>query len=184
MAGVSVLVGYASAYGSTKGIAKEIGDRLTQAGLQVEVRPIDEIEEVDTYDAVVLGSAIHNRAWLPQAAVFVPTHSADLASRPVWLFSVSSVGDTSSFFGPRVARCMRRMRKEPKEIAGFRRAIRPRGHRNFAGAIERAHWNLAGNLFLKALRGSYGDHRDWGDVDTWVDEIGRQLRAAPEATSG
>ena len=176
-----VVVTYASAYGSTKGIAKEIGDRLTKAGLEAECRPIDEIEAIETYDAVVLGSAIHNRAWLPQAAAFVRTHTADLASRPVWLFSVSSVGDTSSFFGPRVARFMRRMRKEPKEIAGFRQTIRPRDHRNFAGAIERTHWSLAGNLFLKAFRGDYGDHRDWRDIDAWADGIARQLRATPEA---
>jgi menaquinone-dependent protoporphyrinogen oxidase len=179
--GMRVVVAYASAYGSTKGIAKEIGDRLTKASLQAEFRPIDEIEAIETYDAVVLGSAIHNMAWLPQAAAFVRTHTADLASRQVWLFSVSSVGDTSSFFGPRVTRFMRRMRKEPKEIAGFRQTIRPRDHRNFAGAIERTHWSLAGNLFLKAFRGNYGDHRDWRDIDAWADGIARQLRAAPEA---
>ena len=175
------VVAYAGAYGSTKGIANEIGDRLTKTGLQVEARPIDEIEAIETYDAVVLGSAIHNMAWLPQAVAFVQTYAADLANRPVWLFSVSSVGDTSSFFGPRVARFIRRMRKEPKEIAGFRQTIRPRGHRNFAGAIERTHWSVAGNLFLKAFRGNYGDHRDWRDIDAWADGIARQLRAAPEA---
>lgn len=178
---MSVLVGYASAYGSTKGIAKEIGDRLTKAGLKADVRPIDEIEAIETYEAVVLGSAIHNMAWLPQAAAFVRSHTADLATRPVWLFSVSSVGDTSSFLGPRVARLFRRMRKEPKEIAALRQAIGPREHRNFAGAIERTHWNLAGHLFLKAFGGSYGDHRDWQDIDAWADGIARQLRVAQEA---
>ena len=54
------LVGYASAYGSTKGIAQEVGDRLTGAGLRAEVRPLDEVEALDAYDGVVLGSAIHN----------------------------------------------------------------------------------------------------------------------------
>jgi menaquinone-dependent protoporphyrinogen oxidase len=180
---MSVVVTYVSAYGSTKGIAKEISDRLSKAGLPTDCRPIDEIEAIDTYDAVVLGSAIHNRGWLPQAAAFVRAHTADLASRPVWLFSVSSVGDTSSFFGPRVARLMRRMRKEPSEIAGYRQTIRPRDHRNFAGAIDRAHWGLAGHLFLKALRGSYGDHRDWRDIDAWADGIARQLRTVPGAAS-
>jgi menaquinone-dependent protoporphyrinogen oxidase len=68
---MKVLVGYASAYGSTKGIAKQIGDRLTKAGLQVDVRPIDEIDAIEPYAAVVLGSAIHNMNWLPHAAAFV-----------------------------------------------------------------------------------------------------------------
>lgn len=55
-------------------------------------------------DAAVLGSAIHNQVWLPEAATFVMSHVRELAIRPVWLFSVGSVGDTSSFFGPRVER--------------------------------------------------------------------------------
>jgi menaquinone-dependent protoporphyrinogen oxidase len=172
-----VLVGYASAYGSTKGIAKAIGDRLTKVGLQADVRPVDEVDAIKTYDAVVLGSAIHKTVWLPQAAVFIQSHSGDLAKRPVWLFSVGAVGETSSFLSSRVARFLRRLGTEPKQVTGFRQTIRPRGHRSFAGAIERAHWNLLGHLVLKAFGGSYGDHRDWRDIGTWADGIARQLGA-------
>jgi menaquinone-dependent protoporphyrinogen oxidase len=113
----------------------------------------------------------------------VRTKAPDLAVRPVWLFSVSSVGESSSFFGPRVARFMRRMHQEPKEIAGYRRAFRPREHRSFAGAVERTQWNLGGHLFLKAFGGSYGDHRDWSDIDAWADRIAEQLRTQ-DSTSG
>ena len=175
---VKVLVGYATAHGSTKGIAEEIGHVLADAGLPTEVRAIDEINALAAYDAVVLGSAIHNMAWLPQATAFVQSHAADLSLRSVWLFSVSSVGDTSSFFGRRAARLMRRMRSEPRDITQFRQAIQPRGHRTFCGAIERAHWSLAGHLFLKAFGGSYGDHRDWPDIDNWAEAVARQLLAA------
>lgn len=69
---MKVLVGHASACGSTKGIAQEIGDRLTHAGLQADVRPVDEVDTLAGYDAVVLGSAVHNMAWLPQAAASTP----------------------------------------------------------------------------------------------------------------
>ena len=177
-----VLVGYASVHGSTKGIASEVGERLTR-GLQVDLRSIDDIDSIDSYDSVVLGSAIHNMAWLPVATTFVQSRAADLVTRPVWLFSVSSVGVTSSFFGPRVAHLMRRIRSEPKDIAQFRQAIRPRGHRTFCGAVERTHWNLAGHLFLKALGGSYGDQRDWSDIDVWADTVAQLLLAAEKAAS-
>ena len=178
---MKILVTYASAHGSTAGIANRVGERMSRAGFRADVQPIDQMGSLDAFDAVVIGSAIHNRAWLPQAAAFVRQHGGELAADPVWLFSVSSVGETSSFFGPRVTRLMRRMGSEPKDIAGFRRMIRPRGHRNFAGAVERAHWDLAGHLFLKAFGGSYGDHRDWADIDTWADAIARQLRTAEKA---
>jgi menaquinone-dependent protoporphyrinogen oxidase len=149
----------------------------------VTVQPVDEIDAIKKYDAVVLGSAIHNMAWLPRAAAFMRDNAADLGDRPVWLFSVSSVGETSSFFGPRVTGIMRRMRREPKDIAGFRQILDLRDHRTFAGAVERTHWNLAGHLFLKAFGGSYGDHRDWSDIDTWADRIAEQLQAAQHTTS-
>lgn len=179
-----VAVAYATAYGSTKGVASELAAEFTRAGIQVEVKPIDELDALEGYDAVVLGSAIHNMSWLPRAARFVQEHHLELAARPVWLFSVSSVGDTSSFFGPRVGHLMRRMRKEPRDVAGFRTAIRPRDHRNFAGAVERSHWNLAGHLFLKAFGGSYGDHRDWRDIDAWADDIARELLAIENTVTG
>lgn len=174
-----VLVGYASAHGSTQGIAEEIGRRLSRAGLDTEVLPVAAINALGGYDAVVLGSAIHNMAWLPEAAAFVRDHEDDLARRSVWLFSVSSIGDTSGFVLPVVAWLLRRVRGELSDVAGFRRAIAPRGHRNFAGAIDRSHWNLAGDLFLRACGGRYGDHRDWNDIDTWADGIARDLRGEP-----
>jgi Flavodoxin len=181
---MNVLVGFASAHGSTRGVAEAIAGRLAEAGLAAAARSVDDIDTIHGYDAVVLGSAIHDRSWLPQATTFVQNHIVELGASPVWLFSVSSIGDTTSFFAPKVARLMRRMRSEPKQVAGFRRTISVRGHRNFAGAIERAHWDLAGHLFLKTFGGSYGDHRDWQDIDAWAHGIARQLLAVEETTLG
>ena len=144
-----ILVGYASAHGSTKGIAEEIGNRLAKAGLQAEVRSIDEVNALEAYDAVVLGSALHNMRWLPPALAFVKRHASELSRRD----------------------------RDTKEMAGFRRTVRPRDHRNFAGAIQRTDWNLVGDLFLRACGGTYGDHRDWRDIDAWADGIAREMQA-------
>lgn len=175
---MKVLVGYASAYGSTKGVAQHIGERLADAGLEVEVRAVDEVDSVGPSDAVVLGSAIHSGAWLPPAAAFVRTHGGELADRPLWLFSVGSVGETTSVFGERVSRLMRRMRREPAEIDRYRSTLNPRGHHSFAGVVERGHWGRVGDVFLWLFRGRYGDHRDWADIDAWADGIAQDLHAA------
>ena len=174
----SVLVAYASAYGSTRGVARAIGDRLERAGLHADVVPSHEVRALASYDAVVLGSAIHGNAWLSSAAAFVDSHAAALATRPVWLFSVASIGETSSFLGPRASRVFRRLRRDSRELAALRSRLRPRDHRYFAGAIERVQWNVVGDLFFRLCGGSYGDHRDWRDIAAWADGIARQLRAA------
>lgn len=126
--------------------------------------------------------AIHNQKWLPPAVDFISAHASELAGRPVWLFSVCSLGETNSFFNERVARAMRRRRKEQAIVSEVRPGLDPRDHRHFAGAIERSHWSLVGNLFLRLIGGTYGDHRDLPDIDRWADGIAASLQAAPDAT--
>ena len=125
------------------------------------MRAIDDLSGVVECpaSAVVLGSAVHNRRWLPGASAFVREHAGVLADRPVWLFSVSSVGDFGSFFAPLVGRVMRRARGESKSIVELRTLVDVREHRNFAGAIERGHWSTAGHVFFRLVGGTYGDHR-------------------------
>lgn len=166
-----ILIAYCSDHGSTRGIADRIGGRLRTDDLQVDIVSVDKAENVETYDAVIVGSAIHNQQWLPAAEHFLTDQLDVLASRPVWLFSVSSIGETSSFLNRRVASVMRRVRREPAAVSRCRATVRPVGHRNFAGAIERDHWTTGGDLFLRLCGGSYGDHRDWADIDRWADII-------------
>ena len=179
-----VVVGYASAHGSTREIAAGVAERLTRAGIGVDLVSMDELDAIVSYDAAVLGSAIHNMTWLPEATSFVETHRAELLTLPVWIFSVSSIGDTTSFFSPRIGHFMGRKRKEPSGITGIRQAIQPRDHRNFAGVVERSHWSLGGRFFLRIFGGSYGDHRDWPDIQRWADAIAQQLFTQEKKATG
>ena len=179
---MAILIGYASAHGSTRGIAERIAARLGRQGFETVTRAMDQVDDAASYDAFVLGSAVHNQAWLPAASAFVQRNTEALAARPVWLFSVSSVGDHGSFFSHLVARLFRKVRSESKEVAGYRKALHARDHHGFAGAIERSHWSLPGHLFLKALGGHYGDHRDWDEIDEWADDIARELRSTESVT--
>jgi menaquinone-dependent protoporphyrinogen oxidase len=179
---MAVLVAYASANGSTRGIAERIAARLGEKGHRVAIRAADEIDDVGAFDAVVVGSAVHDGAWLPEGADFVHRNLAALGVRPVWLFSVGLVGESSSAFPRAVAAQLRALRREPKEIAGFRKAMHAREHAVFAGAIQREHWPRSDRLIFKAMRGRYGDQRDWDDIDAWTDEIILGLRSAPRST--
>jgi menaquinone-dependent protoporphyrinogen oxidase len=170
-----LLVAYATGHGSTRGVADRIAERLRQRGMAVDVRQMTDEADVVRYDAVVLGSAIHGGKWLPKGKQFVDRNAAVLRERPVWLFSVSTLGDEDSMFPPRVAKRLRRLRKESEEIGELRRAVRPREHRNFAGAIARSHWPVSGRAFFRALGGRYGDYRNWAAIDDWADRIAVQV---------
>ena len=88
MSAVRVIVTHVSPHGSTRGIAERIAERLRESGLQVDCEPVHEIQRVDGYDAVVIGSAIHGRAWLTDASQFLSTHADELVVRPKWLYSL------------------------------------------------------------------------------------------------
>jgi menaquinone-dependent protoporphyrinogen oxidase len=162
---MTVLVAYASAHGSTKGVAEAIARQLSEAGVSVDLHAADDVADLRAYDAVVLGSAIHNGQWLTPASKLLIDIGRD-PTRPLWLFSVCTIGDTTSFLPPRVSRLARRARKLPPGIAESAAT-----HRFFAGVIEKSHWNALGRLFFLVTGGRYGDQRDWADIDHWTNEI-------------
>jgi menaquinone-dependent protoporphyrinogen oxidase len=166
----NVLVAYASEHGSTKGLAERIAARLEDSA-HVEIRPVEDVDDLGPYETVILGSAVYGQSWIPNATEFVRRNADALAARHVWLFSVGSFGDTHRVIG-------RLMKREPKEIGEIEAAVEPREYRVFAGAIERHQWPLASRLFFHAFGGRFGDNRDWPEIDAWADAIAGSLTAS------
>src|SRR5512143_2327675 len=83
-----ILVTYASRLGSTAGVAEAIGKTLTDNGAQVEVRRMQEVTDLTPYSAVVAGSAIRGKQWLPEAMQFIQKHQAALRQKPFAAFLV------------------------------------------------------------------------------------------------
>ena len=174
---MTVLVGYASARWSTKAIAEEIGAQLMKGGVNASIRPLAEVDGLTHYDSVVVGSPTFRGEWLAEAAAFLTRHEAELIARPFWLFSVSPVGNVSSLFGPSLTRGIRRTREPTSVLVDARQWPRFRGHRAFAGAIERGHWSWAGDLLLKLCGGVVEDRRAWLEIDEWARGIASQVLA-------
>lgn len=166
-----IAVIYATAAGSTADIAGFIGDELTERGATVEVADIAHAPELTRFDAVVLGSAIHNRALLPAAVEYISDHRHELLERDVWLFSVGLGPALRGPLGRRVGRAV------PQHIAAVRDSISPREYRAFAGRYERAGVDLAARTIYRLIGGRrYGDLRDWGAIRQWTAAIATSLR--------
>lgn len=171
------LVVYASVHGSTREIAERIGAALRERGVETAVATVDGAGDIASYEAVVLGSAIHGGRWLPEAEEFVTQHAAAMHDRPVWLFSVSCVGASSSALGSVATRLARKAGPTPKNLAELRARTAARDHRAFAGVVRPEHWGRVGGIALRLMGGRYGDHRDWADIDRWASNIARELQA-------
>jgi menaquinone-dependent protoporphyrinogen oxidase len=163
-----VLVVYASKSGSTRGVAERVAASLREGGNQVDLRPVSQVDNVRTYDAVVFGSAIFNQRWMSDGEDFISGNLDALADRPVWLFSVGTFGDRKRIIGPL-------MKREPKGIRDFETAIGPRDYRVFAGVIDRHRWPFLSRLLYHALGGHLGDNRNWPDIEEWANGIARAV---------
>ncbi|MFJ8962540.1 flavodoxin domain-containing protein [Lentzea sp. NPDC102401] len=173
---MKVLVAYATAAGSTVGVATRIAAVLRTYGHVVATYGVDEITEADGYDAYVVGSAVHDQAWLPSGAAFLARERRTLQGKPVWLFSV---GLPDSLRGP-----LRRWAglEEPTILAHLREDVRPVEHRLFSGVVRADMLGKIGSLVFRAVGGRFGDFRDWQEIEQWAADIADVL-ADIEATT-
>lgn len=169
---MTLLVGYASPHGSTREIAERIADRIHHHGLGVEVRALARERLDGTHEAAVLGSAVHSQAWLPEAEEFVRANQGWLANVSVWLFSVGLARALGGMWERQAA--------EPKGIPRMREVTSPEEHRILAGVVWRSQLPPLGRLVYAAMRGRYGDFRNWDEIDLWADEIARRLTSTDE----
>jgi menaquinone-dependent protoporphyrinogen oxidase len=176
------LVAYASRHGATAGIAERIAARLTEAGIETDVRPANEVHDVERYDVFVIGSGAYMHHWLKEATSFTRRHRKVLAKRPVWLFSSGPLGtNLVDDHGRDIFEAAR-----PKEFDEFG-SLSPRAEKVFFGSwdpeappvgiAER----MSQRLFKMAPAATEGlpagDFRDWPAIDAWAAEIAAELHS-------
>ncbi len=167
-----ILVTCASKYGATREIAEKIGGTLRQAGLQVDVLPVDGVRDLSSYQAVILGSALYIGKWQKEAAAFLQTHEKTLVDRPVWLFSSGPTGEgdpVKLIDGVRV----------PAGLQPLVERIRPRDIAVFHGYINPDKMNFIEKFAIKNLvKKPFGDFRDWDMIVAWAATIADALKVA------
>ena len=170
---MKALVIYASKYGSTKGIAEFISEKLRQKGLLTEVQPVEAVHDVGDYDVLVIGSAVYMGHWLKEATEFVKRSREILVNRQVWLFS-------SGPLAIKDAGVQSRARPVPKEIAELSELIHPRDHQVFFGVLDGSKLSSAQRMMrvLPAAQALLpeGDFRDWNEIEAWVVVIMENLQ--------
>lgn len=171
---MKVLVTAASRHGSTAGIAEAIGDVLKSRGFEVTIAPPEDVVALSEFEAVVLGSAVYMGHWLASAIRLADRIGAELAGRPVWLFSSGPVGDPSKKFA-------QQMDVDPVDLPAVQKATGARGHKRFSGKLERQNLRGVQRVGLSLFRGLQGDFRDWEAIREWAASIAEQLAEARAA---
>ena len=169
---MNVLITVASRHGATGEIGEIVAGILREAGLEVSTTAPELVSDLRGCDAVVLGSGVYAGRWLGPARDFAERHATALAQRPVWLFSSGPIGDPPQPAG------------DAPEMVALADRLTARGHRTFAGRLERERLGFVERTVTRALRVPDGDFRDWEDVRAWADEIAAALRPVGSAAQG
>ena len=165
------LVTYASKYGATREIAEKIGEVLAQAGLQVNVSPVDSVRDLSPYQAVILGSAVYIGKWQKEAAAFLQTHEKTLADRPVWLFSSGPSGEGDPL-------ALVEGWRLPAALQPVADRIHPRDITVFHGNIDLDKVNFMEKFAVKNIvKKPFGDYRDWDMIAAWAESIAAELNS-------
>ncbi len=166
----SILVGYATHYGSTQQVAEIIAATLRECGLEVELELIRQVRTLDSYRAVVLGAPLYMFHWHKDALQFLSRHRRALTERPVAIFALGPVHephDEQEWQGSHA--------QLNKELTKFP-WLTPIALELFGGKYDPACLRFPINLF--AGKEPASDLRDWTAIRAWASNLSTRLQSA------
>jgi menaquinone-dependent protoporphyrinogen oxidase len=165
-----ILVTYATRCGSTGSVAERIGQVLCTSGATAEVRPVKTVQDLGSYRAVVVGSAIRMGRWLPEATRFVEQQQSALLRVPVALFCVCMSVADGTIDGRRTAAAYL---DPPRKLLG---SVAAEGL--LAGTMDYARLPFLYRSLMRAIKQEEGDYRDWAAVEGWAGDLYSRLVTA------
>lgn len=163
-----ILVAYASKHHSTQGIADHIAQTLQSAGHDVTLQSVDQVKNLTSYDAVVLGSAVFAGSWMKIAANFLKMNAEPLKNKAVWLFSSGPLGE-----GDPVE--LNKGWIFPEGLKPIADSIAPRDIALFSGKLNMNELGFGEKIVVRAVKPPMGDFRDWDSIAAWARSISEAL---------
>ena len=163
----SVLVGYATRYGSTQEVAEAVAATLRDCGLAVGIQSLREVRTLTGYRAVVLGAPLFMFRWHKDALRFLSRHRQVLTQRSVAVFALGPVHDPYDEQEWQDSRA-----QLDKELAKFP-WLTPVAVEVFGGKYDPAKLRFPISLFAGNEPAS--DLRDWSVIHTWASNLAARL---------
>lgn len=163
---MTVLVAYSSKRGSTAEIAETVAATLRREGLGVCLESAEQVDSLEPYDAVVLGSAVYMKKWRGDAKHFLKKHRKALRQVPFWVFSSGPVGDPAKDDPEWI---------EPPRLAAKIEEMGGRDHVVFGGCLPAEPHGMFEKAMVEGTPKEYRDRRDWDRIRAWAKEIAANL---------
>lgn len=166
----SVLVAYATRYGSTQEVAEAVAVTLRECGLAVDIQPMRDVRSLDQYRAVVLGAPLYMFHWHKDALHFLARHREALTARPVAVFALGPFHADEKEF--------QEVREQlDKELAKFP-WLTPEAIAIFGGKFDPEKLTFPHNLVPALKNMPASDIRDWTAIRAWANDLAAQFQPA------
>jgi len=195
-----ILIAYCTNAGSTTEVASCVADTLRGDGVEVDVNQFNEVKDVSTYHAVIVGGPMI-LGWHRRAISFLRKHRKALTGIPVACFmtALSVIKTDAPEFKGIPLHCDPKVLKEPLNPAGLSfkekhttvesylkpvlrkaKGISPVSVGFFAGKLDYSKLNIFQMLFVMLIIGARpGDSRNWDDIRSWVEDLRKSILAVP-----
>ena len=155
----SILIAYATRYGSTREVAERIAATLREGGLAVDTQPVKLVRTLDGYRGVVVGAPLYMFDWLKEARDFLSRHRAALATRPVAVFALGPTEDKEKDW--------QETREQLEKVLAKFPWLKPVAVELFGGKFDPARLTFPYNLIPALKRMPVSDIRDWDVIRNW-----------------
>src|SRR4030042_1357710 len=163
----TILVAYATRAGSTAEVADAIGKKLAQKGAMVDVKHLKNVQTLNGYQAVVLGSAIRRGAVLPEVMDFIKTYKEELRKLPVACFIVCMILRENT---------EENRKKAASYLDPLRAEVALLYTGMFAGKLDYSKLNFVDAFVVEHIIGTpEGDLRDWQKINNWAENLSSKL---------
>jgi len=168
----NILITYATYTGSAETVAEIVSSDLTAKGFKTTLIPMSEIHDLNGYDAVIAGSAIHGGRWLPEAFDFLDQHKEALTAKPFAAYLVC------------MTMAMKNSEKYLQFVSDFmipvRKIVKPISEGLFAGKLEIKKLpslsdKLKFRISVAAGVWKEGDHINRTEISRWSESISHLL---------
>ena len=163
----SILVAYATRYGSTQEVAEAIASALHDSGGAVDLKPLREVRSLEAYRAVVLGAPLFMFHLHKDALDFLSRHRKAIANLPVAVFVLGPVHDPHDDKEWQDSRLQ--LDKELVKFPWFS----PLTIEIFGGKYDPTALRFPLKMFAGAEPAS--DIRDWDAIRKWAESLAPRL---------
>ena len=163
-----ILITYEGQFGSTKEVANAIGSQLGKNN-SVIIKHINNVKKLNSFDKIIIGSAIQYDKWMPKTIDFIISNQTILETKKVAYFFTCLV------LSKKTIKATKKANGYATQLINITPKVKPLHIGKFAGVLDYSRMSRRQRFFAKTLFAiigvKEGDYRNWNAIKFWTNSL-------------